>query len=546
MRVGSVRSRLTLAVAATVGALGVAAAIVAPKVVEDALVNDRLDAEVGARPASVFDAEPFAATVGDSALAALFAPQLSDLVAELDRAGALDQLRALRADHTVQIVPIEGVLSTVDPQGGVSVVVGGAPDGPTISGDLLQQLAYDLGGSSGFFDPLAAAFDDPAFLDNLSAELGIDVGLDNLTEADIAPWLQYALGEGGSGEVPDIIAKMFGDEAALADLLEAPATRTVDDYLFGVRRSDGADVIVAAPSDGIARSVSRVRRALWLATPAMLALAGLITWLLAGRALRPVRAITDQTALIRSETLHERVPVPRSNDEIAHLATVMNAMLDRIQREDDRRRQFVSDASHELRSPIAALRTQAEAALAATPSESERTLASGVAAEAERLGTVVDDLLSLARHDEEVTIAGQDVDLDDLILSEAQRPRRVPIDVTGVSAGRVHGRPDEFARVISHLFDNAARHATSEVRATLRTEADSRVTFTVEDDGPGIPVDQRERVLERFVRLDPARQRDAGGAGLGLAVVASVVRAAGGTISIGESASGGARITIVL
>ena len=139
--------------------------------------------------------------------------------------------------------------------------------------------------------------------------------------------------------------------------------RTVDELIFGTRNVAGVDVIVTAPADGIDLTVDRLRTALWAAVPIAMLLTGLVTWLLAGRALRPVRVITEHTGQIRAGTLHERVPVPASHDEVAGLATEMNDMLDRLQREDQRRRQFIADASHELRSPIASIHTQAEVAI---------------------------------------------------------------------------------------------------------------------------------------------------------------------------------------
>src|SRR5690606_25435801 len=158
---------------------------------------------------------------------------------------------------------------------------------------------------------------------------------------------------------------------------------------------------------------------------------------------------------------------------------------------------------------------------------------------------VVDDLLALARHDEGLAPPGSVVDLDDIVISEARRARALPIDVSGVSAGRVRGRPDELARVVAHLLDNATRHARATIRVELRTDGDE-VGLAVDDAGPGIPPAEREHVFERFVRLDEARRRDTGGAGLGLAVVAAVASASGGHASVTDSALGGARVEVRL
>ena len=141
--------------------------------------------------------------------------------------------------------------------------------------------------------------------------------------------------------------------------------------------------------------------------------------------------------------------MPASHDEVAALATEMNDMLDRLQREDQRRRQFIADASHELRSPIASIHTQAEVAISDGTSSATTELASGVLAEAERLGTIVDDLLALARHDEALAPPGSVVDLDDIVLAAAARPRRVPVRIGGVSGGQVRGHADELGRAVT-------------------------------------------------------------------------------------------------
>ena len=149
----------------------------------------------------------------------------------------------------------------------------------------------------------------------------------------------------------------------------------------------------------------------------------------------------------------------------------------------------------------------------------------------------------LARGEERQGGATGDVDVDDVVLAEAARRRRVPIDTTAVSAGRVVGTVDAVGRVVAHLLDNAARHADGRVAVGLVT-GDDVVAFTVDDDGPGVPEAERHRVFERFTRLDDARTRDRGGAGLGLAVVAETVRAMGGTVAVEESPLGGARFVV--
>jgi signal transduction histidine kinase len=233
--------------------------------------------------------------------------------------------------------------------------------------------------------------------------------------------------------------------------------------------------------------------------------------------------------------------VPNTDDEVARLARTMNGMLDRLEAASARQRAFVSDASHELRSPVSTIRAELEVASsdpeqADWPEVAQRTLG-----ETDRLSRLVDDLLALARLDEANGPARRaPVDLDDLVLEEAMRTHRVPLGTSGVSAGRVLGDERQLTQVVRNLVDNAQRHASTRVAVSLRREADELV-LVVDDDGPGIPEADRERIFERFTRLDEARGRAAGGAGLGLAVVRRVVEQHGGTVSVehGSPANGG-------
>jgi signal transduction histidine kinase len=552
--IGSVRGRLTVAVAVTTGAIAVTASLVAPRLVDRTLLDDRLDAEAALEsetlttPIRIVTNSP--GMLGTPELTALFGPEIAELTARLDAHQALDPIRSLRDDGLVRVAPSAGIVGTVDAEGQVRVDRLDAAElgGPVVSLDRLQDLAVAIGAtSSGPLDLMedgSLSFED--FLERLEGRFG------ELLEGRLDPSVFEDMPDIQLDEtfIPPEVYDALVDELDDGTMAATPA-RDLDELAFGVRPVGNVEVIVATPTDGIDRTVDKVRAALWFAVPVTMLLTGLATWLLAGRALRPVRLITERTSLIRSSTLHDRVPVPGGHDEISGLATEMNTMLDRVQREDTRRRQFVADASHELRSPIAAIRTQAEAALTAPEGTDTAELAAGVLAEAERMGVLVDDLLALARHDEALAPPGSVVDLDDVVLDEARRPRRVPVDTRKVSAGRVRCRPDELARVVTHLLDNAARHAESTVAVSLTTTGEELgehplVRLTVDDDGPGVPVADRERVFERFVRLDDARQRDRGGAGLGLAVVATVARSCGGDVTVTDSDLGGARFVLTL
>jgi signal transduction histidine kinase len=270
--------------------------------------------------------------------------------------------------------------------------------------------------------------------------------------------------------------------------------------------------------------------------------------MVATRALAPVERIRREVEQITGDRLDRRVPEPRARDEIHRLALTMNQMLGRLQDSRHRQQQFVADASHELRSPLASIRQGAEVARAHPGALPEGELADAVLEESGRMQRLVEQLLLLTRADEGAVVRTlQDVDLDDLALTEARRVRRkgLDVDTTGVSAGRVRGDTTSLAQVVRNLVDNAARHADRSVTVTVREVADA-VELSVEDDGPGIPEDQRERVFERFVRLDEARARDAGGSGLGLAIVKEIVTAHGGTVAVSSARLGGASFVVRL
>ena len=306
-------------------------------------------------------------------------------------------------------------------------------------------------------------------------------------------------------------------------------------------------LVAATPLDDVQAGLTELTRALAVAIPVLVALIAAMAWVLVGRALRPVHAITDQADRITAANLHERVPMPGGDDEITHLARTMNAMLGRIEASTARQRRFVSDASHELRSPVAAIRTEMEVALLHPDRADWPVVARNVLAEDERLERIVTDLVLLARLDEDPGRARPtvEVDLDELVRAEAARARRLPVDLTGVRPAKVPGRPEELARLVGHLLDNAARHGHHQVAVAVVPDG-RHVVLTVDDDGAGIPPARRAEVFARFGRLEEARARDTGGAGLGLAVVRRIVQAHGGQVHVDEAPLGGARFVVEL
>jgi signal transduction histidine kinase len=301
---------------------------------------------------------------------------------------------------------------------------------------------------------------------------------------------------------------------------------------------------VASPLEGIRATVEKVAEALLVAVPTLVVLVGAMTWFMTGRVLRPVSAITGRVQDITGSTLHERVPEPHTDDEIAELARTMNAMLDRIEGASEHQKRFMSDASHELRSPVAAIKTQLETALL-DPETDWDTVAKTVLNEDERLESLVVNLLALARLEEGQRPHAVEVDLDEVVHEQTARPVRVPIDRSGVLAGRVLGVRTELTSVVRNLFDNAARHASTQVRVRLATHGPT-VRLEVDDDGPGIEAADRSKVFERFARLEEGRSRDAGGSGLGLALTRRAVEAHGGNVFVETSSLGGASFVVEL
>jgi signal transduction histidine kinase len=308
-------------------------------------------------------------------------------------------------------------------------------------------------------------------------------------------------------------------------------------------------VLVGRELESVEESVGFVTSVLAAGVPILLAIVGATTWAVVGRALRPVEAIREEVHEISAAELHRRVPDPPGSDEIARLARTMNSMLDRLEDSQRRQRRFVSDASHELQSPVATIRQHAEVAIAHPEGSSVPELAGDVLAEDVRLQRLVEDLLLLTRADERTLgRTRKPVDVDDLVFEEARRLRdaaRISVDTTGVSVGRVDGDAAQLGRVVRNLADNAARHAASRVVFELR-QRDGAVVLRVDDDGPGVPVDERQRIFARFTRLDDARTRNTGGSGLGLAIVAEIVAAHGGAVTVADAPAGGARFEVRL
>ncbi|WP_280229001.1 sensor histidine kinase [Nocardia cyriacigeorgica] len=308
----------------------------------------------------------------------------------------------------------------------------------------------------------------------------------------------------------------------------------------------GQPVIVyaAASLETTESAVADARRAMLIGLPLLLAVVAAVTWLVTRRALRPVEAIRRELAEIMHGDLSRRVPEPRSHDEIARLAATTNETLAALEKSSERQRRFIADAAHELRSPIASLRTQLEVAQA----HPDLLEMDGVLGDTVRIQQLAADLLLLARLDAgEQPRAGR-VDLRALIEQEISHRigDRIPVEYTLPDEPiEVTGSRSQLARVLGNLVDNAQRHAATSVRVGLTRNAGTAVIDVV-DDGSGVPEADRERIFQRFVRLDEARSRDDGGAGLGLAIVRDVVERHDGAIGVEGAPRGGARFVVEL
>ncbi|WNI29164.1 HAMP domain-containing sensor histidine kinase [Streptomyces sp. ITFR-6] len=332
-------------------------------------------------------------------------------------------------------------------------------------------------------------------------------------------------------------------------------TATVDgdraDYRFAsVEATDSAGLTLTvhagAPLAAEQRAVASVRAAMLAALPVVLLVVAGVTWLVTRRALRPVEDIRrEMAAITASEDLGRRVPEPASRDEVARLARTTNETLTALESSVDRQRRFVADASHELRSPIASLRTQLEVG-AAHP---ELLDVEGAVADTVRLQVLAADLLLLARLDAGERPGNARLELGALVREEVSQRTgdriAVAVSVPGSGGPEVTGSRGQLARVIGNLLDNAQRHAVSSVAVAVRAEGGGAVV-SVTDDGAGVPEAERTRIFERFVRLDDARARDDGGAGLGLAIARDVATRHGGRLTVTGAGERGARFELWL
>ncbi|WP_214405512.1 sensor histidine kinase [Pseudonocardia lacus] len=308
---------------------------------------------------------------------------------------------------------------------------------------------------------------------------------------------------------------------------------------------DGSTRLVVVVGDLVGATTLLAHAAVGLVL-AGLVLAGVVTlaaWAATRAALRPVDRMRLSAAALPPG---ERLPVPAPFDELRALAEEFNLLLARRDDAVARLERFTGDAAHELRSPVAAIRAQAEVAVAhPDPDLAEETLRS-VAEEAARLSTLLSDLLALARADAGRRPPAQPVDLvaaaaEAIARATAATTDGPALELVAPTPAAVAATPSEVATVLDNLVRNAMRHADSLVRVAVLPAGRTTVRLVVEDDGPGIPEADRQRIFDRFLRLNPEA---GGGAGLGLPLVAALVQGRGGTVTVGARDTGGARFEV--
>jgi signal transduction histidine kinase len=343
---------------------------------------------------------------------------------------------------------------------------------------------------------------------------------------------------------------------ALQILRHAPdddETETYRVWVLTAPSAEGPVTVVAGSSvEAVGEASRTLRRDLAVGVPLLVLLVAAGTWLVVGRTLRPVEDIRSEVAAISERDLSRRVPVPGTADEVSRLAATMNDMLARLEASHRHQREFVADASHELQSPVTALRTRLEVALA-RQEDDWPGLARRLLGDTDEMERLVRDLLFLARSsDRTPPRLDRLVDLDDLVLEEAARLRprtTVDLDTSAVSAGPVHGDPDELRRLVRNLLENAVRHARSRVRVSVADDG-TGTRLDVVDDGPGVPDADRDRVFDRFYTGDATRSPGTG-SGLGLAIARAIVERHRGCVRLldgddGAAGDGGAHFTVRL
>ena len=335
-----------------------------------------------------------------------------------------------------------------------------------------------------------------------------------------------------------------------ADLMDA---RNVPRRAYAIplqTASSPTDVLVVSRSVGEMQTAQyRTFLILLAVSVALLVIGGTLSYWLAGRALRPVRTIAGLARSISEHDLHRRVDVKVPPDELGELVDTFNTMLARLEAGFISMGRFTADASHELRAPLALMRSELDGALSRSRSREEyKRVLESVQGEVDHLSRLSDQLLILARADAGVLVPARErVDVADFLHETAARweglfdEHGIRLEVTAPRSGHMEADPALLRRVLDNLLDNAMRHAPRGTAVVVRGYAAGGAwNVEVADQGPGVSPEHRERLFTRFAKADSARSREDGGAGLGLALSAAIAHAHGGTVALADNGGPGA------
>jgi two-component system, OmpR family, sensor kinase len=360
---------------------------------------------------------------------------------------------------------------------------------------------------------------------------------------------------------PDLPSSASALAALTGHVVTVASTDGELDYralVFGA--PDGNVKVVAQPLTQVDEAVSSLTRTFVFAGIAMVVLGAAVSWLVIRRSLRPVEGMIDTATAIASGDLSQRVDHPDDGSELGRLADALDEMLGQLEASfterlaaQSRLEQFVADASHELRTPVTAIRGYAELYREgglAPGAQLDRAMRR-IEQESARMGTLVEDLLVLARLDEQQSLERRPVDFGVLAEDAVTDARAVdpecPITLRATPTAHVVGDEQRLRQVVANLLTNARVHTPPRTPVHVTVEQlDGHVELTVADEGPGIAIEDRQRIFERFSRADRSRSRERGGAGLGLSIVAAVVATHGGAVRVEDAPRGGARFVVDL
>jgi heavy metal sensor kinase len=422
-----------------------------------------------------------------------------------------------------------------------------------LEADLQARLDREVRTNASLIGEAYTAEGDEGFLDVTRAALPDLGGVAQVLDRSGRVLVSHGAGGGRPMVPPEARANALLGDASMSTI--TVQGRNLRASTSSVRRLGRRRVLVVAESlDQVEASTQRVLRLLLLAGPVALAATALVGWWLARKALLPVARMTAEADAIEIDRLHERIAVPHAADELARLAMTLNAMLDRLESGVADKRRLVADASHELRSPLAVMRTELDVTLRGDrlPDEAREALES-VREEVVSMSRTVDNLLTLAQVDEgRLAILRTRVDLLEA-AEAAQRPlqplatdKEITLEIEGEPRD-VQADPERLHQALTNLIENAIKFSPRGGQVGVSVWGnENEAGVTVTDNGPGIPEEARAHVFDRFYRVDRARGRDAGGSGLGLAICREIARAHDGRVWIDDRDGGGSAFTFAL